>query len=132
MEQLRVENVFQANKVCYFLSKIFNFVSITIEESGNNFNAYTSKFDILKFIFGLFFSCFSLYDILRTPLHPENRSIIFEILISLNGKMQGVHSIISMIQSFYYRYEYFNIFNSLYWIDTKVKFNFQLKLKNYS
>lgn len=122
MERLRAKNVFEANKICYLFSRILNFEYVTIERSKNDgmVKGNTTKWDVLRLIVG--FSCGILifYDVASTKLKPEKRSIIFEMAMSFNGKIQALQPSLVMLQVFHYRYEYFKIFMILDWIDRKV------------
>jgi hypothetical protein len=117
-------DVFETNKFCYFYSKIVNFVFITITKNNQdeNYSSKTTKSDILRFIFGFPFSIYIFYDVLSTKLQQEKRSILFEILLSLIGKIQTINTTLVIFHVFVCRYEYFKIFNNLYWIDYKVSF----------
>lgn len=131
MKLLKAKDVFETNKLCYFYSKIVNlvFVTITKNKKGENYESRTSKWDYLRFIIGLPFSIFIFYDTLSTTLQIEKRSIIFEIILSLNAKIQTVNTSIIILHFFLNRFEYFKIYNTIYWIDYKVS---ELKLKRLS
>lgn len=126
MKLFVTKDVFETNKFCYFYSKIVNFVFVTITKNnqGENYSYRTTKFDYLRFIFGLPFSIYIFYDTLSTTLQQEKRSIIFEIMLSLNGKLQTINTCLVILHVFIYRIEYFKIFNNLYWIDYKVRDKF--------
>ena len=122
MERLGAQNIFEANKVCYFFNRILNFEFVTIEKSriDGTVKGYTSKWDMLRFVMGFSLMIYVLYDVASESLQLEKRSIIFEMTMSMNGKIQGLHPVIVMLQVFIYRYEYLRIFIILDWIDQKV------------
>ena len=122
MERLRVKTVFDANKLCYIFSRIFNFEFVTIEKINGTIRGFTSKWDVTRLIVGFCSGILIFFDILSTKLKPEKRSIIFEMAMSLNGKIQGLHPALVMLQVFNFRYEYLRIFMILDWIDRKVFF----------
>lgn len=127
MDRLRAKNIFEANKICYLFSRILNFEFVTIERSKKDgmVKGFTTKWDVLRLIIGLSCGILIFYDVASTKLKPEKRSIIFEMAMSFNGKIQTLHPSLVMLQVFLYRYEYFKIFMILDWIDRKV-FNVSL------
>lgn len=116
------ENVFESNRLCYLFARFINFEFVTIKKSkvDGTVKGHTSKWDALKFIFGFSFGLFAFYDVLLTPLQIEKRSIIFEITMSINGKIEGFRPSLIMLHAFLFRNEYLNIFNTLDWIDKEV------------
>lgn len=122
MERLRAQNIFEANRFCYLFSRIINFEIVTIVKSKKDgtVKGFTSKWDVLRFIAGFAFGLLMFFDIALTSLQLQKRSIIFEIAMSLNGKNQGLHCLLVMLQIYVYRYEYLRIFVILDWIDLKV------------
>lgn len=122
MKFFSAKDVLEANKSCYFCSKLMNFVFVSTSknENGINYKSQTTKWDILRFLIAFPFAVYIFYDTLSTSLKLEKRSIIFEFIMVLNGKMQTIHVAIVMLQLFFYRNEYFKILRSLYWIDMKV------------
>ena len=122
MGRSRAKNVFDSNKFCYLFSRAINFVFVTIVGGKDGISrGYTSKWDVLKLILGLFFGFLFIYDLMSTSLQPQKRSIIFEITMSLSGKIQGFTPPMIMLQVFYFRYDYLKIFMNIDWIDRKVK-----------
>lgn len=121
MKLFVAKDVFETNKFCYFYSKLVNFVFVTIFKSENGFyTSKTSKWDILRFTFGFIFAIYIFYKTLLTSIQQEKRSIIFEIILSLNSKMQTMNISAVMLHGFIYRHEYFEILKTIHWIDFKV------------
>lgn len=127
MKLFEARNVFETNKFCYFYSKLINFVFVTIskESEGEKYKSQTTKWDILRFIIGFPFFIYIFYDTLLTKFQQEKRSLIFEIILSLNGKLQTINGSIVILHVFIYRNEYFKIFESLHTIDCQVRVNFR-------
>lgn len=121
MVKSRIENIFEAYKSFYIACKVFSFVNITLYKIDNAFKAFTSKFDTFKFIVEIVILFSYNYDISSTSIQPSARSIVFEILLSINGKLQALRPSLIALHIFFYRYEYLKIFKVLDWIDKKVK-----------
>lgn len=122
MKVFLAKNIFEANKFCYYFGKLTNFIFITFKRNkyGQVYEFKTTYKDILRFIFGFSFALYIVYDTLATKLKQEKRSIIFEIIILINGKMQTFHMLFVMLQSFINRGEYFKILMAMHWLDNKV------------
>lgn len=123
MARSRAQNVLDSNRFCYTFSKIINFVFVTIFRSKDygTVGGYTTKWDVLRLIIGLFFGFLFFYDLMSTSLQPQERSIILEITMSFIGKIQGFTPSLIILQVFIFRYDYLKIFMILDWIDRKVK-----------
>ena len=119
---LKAENVFDSNQFCYLFSRFINFEFVTIERSKHNgtVSGYTSKWDVLKFIIGFSLGLFTFYDVISTPLRLDKRSIVFELMMSINGKIHGITGSLVMLQVFLFRNEYLKVFMAIDWIDKEV------------
>lgn len=126
MKVFFAKNIFESNKFCYFYSKFINFSFTTISKNEKNKSRTTQK-DFLRFFVGFPFALYIFYDTLWTTFKQEKRSIIFEIIIVLNAKIQTLHAAIVMFQVFLYRDEYLKILTLLHMIDIKVRKNFPIK-----
>jgi hypothetical protein len=122
MKLFVAKNIFEANKFCYFFSKIMNYVFVVIlkDDGKGVYKFKTTRQEVLRFLLGFAFALYIFYDTLATKLKQEKRSIIFEIILVINGKMQTLHATAVMLQVFINREEYFKILNTMHWIDNKV------------
>lgn len=121
--KLTAKDSFEANKFCYIYGKIINFIFVTItKDKIGNYVSQTTKQDVLRFFIGFPIALYIFYDTLATNLKQEKRSIIFEIILVINGKVQTLQTGVVMLQMFLFRSEYFKILKSIEWIDMKVKF----------
>lgn len=121
MDLTQAENFIQANTVCYLFGKVVNFHYVTIQERKfGEYEARTSIWDILKFIACISIHLWLFLGSLWDPLVNTNRSLIFDIGNLLIAKIQIIHPVVSMLQMFYFRKEYFKIVHKIYWIDQKV------------
>lgn len=122
MDQKRCGNVFEASKQCSAIAKVLggNFVTVDTNKNGNYF-AYTSLSDILRFLFGMSFGALLLREVSRTTSEKdENRSIIFEIIISLNSEIETIQPVLVIVITYHFRFLYFWIKKDIKWIDEKV------------
>lgn len=121
MGRFGAENIFEANKMSYYFARLINFESVTIVRSKDStFKAYTSKLDVTKFIVGVFICLYCFFEVAMVPIQVESRSIVFELTMSLYGKIQCFTPTITMIWLFFNRHEYFRILKILHWMDIKV------------
>lgn len=121
MGWFKAENIFEANKIQYYFGKLiaFHFLTISKINHGKYF-AHTTAWDKLGFLIPIIFYIWFFLKLFQNPLSITNRSIMFDIGVMLNGKLQILHPAISMMQMFYYRMEYFRIIENIHWIDQKV------------
>lgn len=124
MKEASCDNVFEASKYCSTLAKFAggNFVTIAKNKRDKYF-AYTSPYDVIRFIIGIAFGILLLREVSRTTSEQdENRSIIFEIIISINTRIETVHLPIVMIMSYHFRFIFFKIKKEIKLIDEKVNY----------
>lgn len=123
MDLLRAGNVFEASKFCDYFSNFFELKFVTIEkDKKNNYFATTSITDVIRLIMGISYCIWILFDISKTPFDiNSSRSMIFELLIYINSRVQGIHPILVMLQAFNHRFDYYQIKRDTQWIDEKVR-----------
>lgn len=116
------KDVFEANKFCIILADIvgYKFVTVSKDKLGK-YHAFTSNRDKIKFLVAAVLCIFLFLDLSRTSIEKTSkRSLIFEIKIMLNGKIQGNHTALSVLFAYLLRNKYFDILNNIQWIDQKV------------
>jgi phosphatidylglycerophosphatase A len=122
MKEASCENIFEASSRCSIIAKFLggNFVTVKRDNYGKYF-AYTSIYDVFRVLFGIIFGIFLLREVAKTTAEKdENRSIIFEIIISINSQIEAIQPTLVMIITYHFRFLYFWIKNELLWIDQNV------------
>lgn len=119
----RCENIFEASKKCSSIAKILGGNFITVEKDKNEkYFAYTSLYDILRVLFGMTFGILLFREVARSTSEKDaDRSIIFEIIISINSKMETIQPALVIITTYRFRFLYFSIKKDFMWIDEKVR-----------
>lgn len=123
MDTSETENIFYANNFCYCFAKLinFNFITIVYHKSGV-YRCHTNIWDKTRFVVGVVFYCWMFYDsIVKSNFSTTKRSIIFDLGSLVYGKIQLILPAFSISQMYYFRIEYFNILQSLHFIDKKVR-----------
>lgn len=114
-------DIFESNKFCYFFGRLINFNFLTIDKSHcGKYRVYTSKYDHFKFYFGLLFFSFVFFESQKENAGSIRRSIIFDIGTYFTGRIEAIQPILSILQFYYFRKEYYKILSSMQWIDDKV------------
>lgn len=121
MTHLRPKNFFEAYKFCNFVAQFVGaqFITIKKDKIGKYF-AKTSKLDGVRIITCLFLGVWMTKYVLEISMENSARSVIFEIMTVVNGKFQGDHSFLVIIQFVILRHEYFKILRNIHEIDEKV------------
>lgn len=114
-------NIFDATKYCNKLSEILNHKFVTIKQNKNGrYYPKTTSFDVARFFIGVALLIWLYIDLSERPFKLTQRSIIFEIGMVFNSKLEVLHPIFVMFHVFCRRHEYFRILNNIMWIDKKV------------
>lgn len=124
------KDVFEANKFCNLIADIvgYKFVTINRDKLGS-YHAFTSNFDKIKFLVAVIWCIWLFIDLSSTSIEKSSkRSLIFEIIIFLTGKIQGNQTALLVVLAFLVRSKYFEIMNNILRIDQKVQ---NKLLKNY-
>lgn len=123
MKESTLKDVFEANKFSNLLADVAGYKFITIKKNKfGKYFAFTSNLDVLKMLLFMILLIWLFFDLLGTSLDKQaKRSLIFEIIVLLNGKIQGNHPTVVMIFAFLFRYKYFKIIRNIHWIDSKVR-----------
>lgn len=117
------KNIFEVNRFCDFLASIIGYKFVTISRTKNGkYSAKTSFNDYFKLLFTLFLIVWLVIDLRSSSFERDSkRSLIFEIMLFVNGKVQGHHMTLILISSFLLRFKYFEITSNIQWIDNKVR-----------
>lgn len=124
MKEESCENIFEASKQSSAIAKILggNFVTIGKNKNGKYF-AYTSYRDILRVFLGVAFGILLVREVLKSITEKDDlRSLIFEMIMSLNSEIESVQPTLVMLTTYHFRFSFFKIKNDLKWIDEKVNF----------
>lgn len=121
-EQTHPKDVFEVLKFCNLIADIIGFKYITIERiRPGKYHAFTSSLDKIKVLVAVILCSWLFMDLWNTSIEKHSkRSLIFEIIINVNGKVQGNHFGLVVLSTFFLRYKYFEIINNIQWIDQKV------------
>jgi hypothetical protein len=115
------DNFFEATNFCSKFSKILNFNFLTFERTHkNSCCARTTWCDILRLITGLAIVIWMFVEFSDRALELTSRSVIFEIGIFMDTRLESCNVILVMMQVFFNRHEYFKIISNIQWIDEKV------------
>ena len=122
MAMLRPKNVFEASKFCDIFSNFIGHKFVAIDkDKKNNYFAKTTIADILRVIVGISYCIWLILDVSKTPFDTESsRSMIFELMIYINSRVQVIHPVLVMLLTFYNRKDYYQIKKDTQWIDEKV------------
>lgn len=130
MAVLRPGNVFETSKFCDIFSNFIGHKFVTIEKNKNNYYfAKTTITDVLRVIIGISYCIWQFMNVLKTPFDTESRrSMIFELMIYINARVQVIHPVLVMLQTFYNRNDYYQIKKDTQWIDEKVCYENTFKI----
>ena len=121
-ESTHPKDFFEVMKFCNLISDIVGYKFVTIERNKlGKYHAFTSNLDKIKFLVAVILCSWLFMDLWNTPIEKHSkRSLIFEIIINLNGKIQGNHCGVVMLAAFFMRHKFFEIMKNILWIDQKV------------
>ena len=123
MKFLKASDTFESNKFFYLVCKICLFCFIAIEKRNGNYISRTKLRDVIAFAVLMIYGIYWTYDLLiQAPIFCKDRSIILELSISLNAKLQLVDVLVDYVIVFYNRHFVFEVFIRLYKVDKAVRF----------
>lgn len=119
MNFFKAQNIFDANKICFYFGKLISFHFVT---KRGFCECTTSKVDFCKFVLSMTFCLWVAYDTAMSDLVQTSRSLVFDIGTYFNALVEAFHPCISIFQIFLFRDEYLRILQNINWIDKKVKY----------
>lgn len=126
MKLTEAKNIFDVQAFPIWWSKVIglNFISIRKDKFGKS-HQETNILDFVRFVIWIFISFSVTMDGFRRPSDINSkRSFLIEFLWGSCGKLGVTRSCFELVYFFCFRYEFFNIFEGIQWIDDQVKNGF--------
>lgn len=118
------QNIFESFRFCYFLNKFSGNLFFTIEkDSRGNFYSSTSAWDFFIFFCSASFAFYNFLKVSESSQIISNSSVIVELAVRFNDKIVYFKFFLTILWSFVFRHNIYEILANLNWIDLKVNFS---------